>query len=550
MMETYTIGIDTGGTYTDAVLIDSTNQKVIATAKQPTTHYDLAIGITQALTSLLHDSGIPANRVASLAVSTTLATNSVVENTGARVVLLVIGYVKHFRLPVKAVVFIDGGHDIDGKEEVPLDIEGIVDVVSRLHSEVDAYGVCSAMSMHNPSHELVAEKAIQMIDSKPVFCSHRISSLVGMKERAATAGLHAKLMPVMNQFVDGVERSMAELGLTCPIVIVGGNGDVIDPVTVVDFAGLTVASGPACSAFFGARHCEEDCLVVDVGGTTTDISYISSGRPQLNTEGCVIGRWQTHMETVDMLTGGIGGDSHAYIDDQGKLCLGPGRVVPLATAAQLPDIEQWLADDDAGKIILVHTLEGEDVTGNELADVLKKSGHATPKELRKATGLGGIPLEQQLEELVRRQLVYASGFTPTDALHVLGKLDFGKKEIAVRAASILGTYLKLGAEEFSRKVIDLAEERIEQLILDYVIQRYWGNSMTSFLEGRRQHPVLGVEFSLNIPLVGIGAAAHVLLPGVAKRLRTSVFFPEHCEVGNAIGSALLGLRALHKTAAP
>ena len=542
-MGKYTIGIDTGGTCTDAVLVDSQTKKVLAAAKRPTTHHDLSVGIREALAQLLQTTESTSKQIEALAVSTTLATNSVVENTGARVVLLVIGFVKHFRLPVKALVFVDGGHTIDGKEEQPLDIENIVDVVSRLRGEVDAYGICSAMSMHNPSHELVAERAIQMIDPKPVFCSHRVSSTAGMRERAATAGLHAKLMPVMHAFVDGVQQSMKDLGLDCPMMIISGNAKTIDPAAVVEFAGMTVASGPACSAFFGAQHTDKECIVVDVGGTTTDIAYISSGKPQLSPQGCIVGDWHTHVETVDMQTGGIGGDSFARIDEHGVLQLGPGRVVPLAMTKDLPEVEKWLGKGDTGKIILPRVGQHLENGDNQLMDVLQTYGHATPADFRRAIGLGGIPLDQGLEELVREQCVVVAGFTPTDALHVLGKLDFGKQDIALRAAARLGGELRLTAEDFSEKVVALAEEQIENLILDYIIQRKWGNSLASFLAGCRNNSMLDVDFSLKIPIIGIGAAAPVLLPKVAERLRTEIFFPENCGVGNAIGAALIYIDA-------
>ena len=538
-MQDYIIGIDTGGTYTDAVLIDRQSLQVVATAKKPTTHHDLAIATGQALTELFRQSGVAPGQIASLAVSSTLATNSVVENKGARVVLLVIGYVRHFKLPVKAVVFIKGGHTITGQEEEPLDLEYLVEIVHNLKDEVDAYGVCSAMAMHNPAHELVAEKAIAMIDAKPVFCSHRISSIAGMKERAATAGLHAKLMPIMEEYINGVSAAMAQLDLNCPVYIISGNGRTISARTAIDHAGLTVASGPACTAHFGALHSQADSLVVDVGGTTTDIALIRGGKPILTADGCKIGDWQTHVEAVDMVTGGIGGDSYARIDEHGVLHLGPGRVVPLAMAEGLASPEDWLGSGDQGKLIQLRTdlpIEG----GDEILTHLRRFGHATPLELRQATGLSGIPMEQSLEQLARRQLISEIGFTPTDALHVLGRLDIGNRQMAIRAATILGRIVGQTAEEFSKGVVTMAEKRIETLILDYVINHHWGKSLTGFLAERDDHPVLGVEFSLKIPLIGIGAAARLLLPEVAARLRTTLSFPDNCEVGNAIGAAMIG----------
>jgi len=542
-MQKYIIGIDTGGTFTDAVLLEQTSGRIVAAAKKPTTHQQLARGTAAALAALLEQARVAPGDITALAVSSTLATNSVVENKGARVALLVIGYVRHFRLPVTAVIYIKGGHTITGEEEEPLDLDYLVEIVSGLKQEVDAYGVCSAMSIKNPTHELVAEKAIAMIDPKPVFCSHRTSDTAGMKERAATAGLHAKLMPVMQEYLGGIEEAMAGLDLACPVYIVSGNGATISSEKAVEFAGSTVASGPACTAHFGALQTIDDALVIDVGGTTTDVAMIRGGAPILAAEGCRIGDWRTHVEAVDMVTGGIGGDSHAAVDAKGAITLGPTRVVPLSMAGDIPAVSGWLGPGEQAKLLVGRP---EKLTGheNEIARCLLQHGPTTLRGIKGATGLTGIPVEKKLERMVHLQQLYECGFTPTDALHVLGRIDIGDVSAAVRGAEILGGALGLDALEFSRRIIAMAEERIENLVIDYLIQHYWGNSLATFLAQRNAHPVLGVSFSLKIPLIGIGAAARHLLPAVAERLGTSVSFPDNCEVGNAIGAALIGLKTV------
>lgn len=535
----YIIGIDTGGTFTDAVLIDKRNGRVIATAKKPTTHHRLSDGTGQALAALLLCSGIPPAEIEAVAVSSTLATNSVVENKGARVALFVIGYVKHFKLPVKAVIFVKGGHTIMGEEEEPLELDYLVSLLHSLKNEVDAYGVCAAMSMVNPTHELVTEKAIAMIDPKPVFCSHRISQTAGMHERAATAGLHAKLMPIMQDYVNGVEQAMTAQGLTCPMLVIGGNGRTVPSHLIVEQAGVTVASGPACTAHFGARQTSGDALVIDVGGTTTDIAMIAEGHPLMAAEGCQVGQWRTHVEAVDMSTGGIGGDSHLQIDERGTISLGPSRVIPLAMAEKLPPVEDWLGIGDRAKLVSLHPQAQLDGRGSELAAFLVAHRQATPEHIRRETGLAGISLARDLEEMARKQEITECGFTPTDALHVLGRISLGNTEQALAGAEILGRELGMTPRAFAEMVVQRTEEQIENLLIDYVIQHYWGKSLASFISSRNDHPVLGVDFSLKIPLIGIGAAARHFLPAVAARLSTSVAFPKHCEVGNALGAAMI-----------
>jgi N-methylhydantoinase A/oxoprolinase/acetone carboxylase beta subunit len=543
-MKKYIIGIDTGGTYTDAVLIEADSGAVMATAKEPTTHYHLATGTGHALASLLQGSGVASSDIQQLAVSTTLATNAVVEGKGARVGLFVIGYVKHFKLPVVAVAFIKGGHTIQGVEEEPLDLENLVDTVRGLTGEVDAYAICSAMSMENPTHELVAEKAIGMLDPKPVFCSHRISQQAGMRERAATAALHAKLMPLMQDYIGGVQVAMIKQGLSCPVVIIGGNGQTVSIDQAVERAGVTVASGPACTAHFGALQTNGDALVIDVGGTTTDIAMIENGRPLLAPDGCQIGEWQTHVEAIDMFTGGIGGDSHVLIDEQGGLHIGPTRVVPLCMAVALPTASDWLGTGTSSRCIgLVVEEDMPEDLEDPVITFLRQHGPATLAAIGDAIGISSVPLEKHLEGLARDQLIFETGFTPTDALHVLGLISLGNSEAAQAGAAVLARIKGGDPEQFCHEVIRRTEKQIEDLIIDYIIHRYWGKSLTSFITSRDSHPVLSVEFSLKIPLIGIGAASRYFLPGVAKRLGTTVTFPEYCEVGNAIGAALLGKEA-------
>ncbi len=542
-MKQYIIGIDTGGTFTDAVLVEQESGKVIETAKEITTHHNLALGTGKALAALLGKSSVSAEQIDGVAVSTTLATNSVVENKGARVAIIVIGYVRHFKLPVKAVVFVKGGHTIKGEEEQPLDIEYLVTLLEGLKNEVDAFGVCSAMSMINPNHELVTEKAISMIAPKPTFCSHRISQQAGMEERAATAGLHAKLMPIMEDFVEGVSSAMEEQNLDCPMIIVSGNGKPVEKDFAVKNAGITVASGPACTATFGALSAKQDSLVIDVGGTTTDITMLENGKLVMDKEGCQIGLWKTHVEAVNMFTGGIGGDSHVIINDDLTLTIGPNRVLPFSRSQNLPPLKDWLGTDTRAKTIQI--VEGGTCSvpkNGEIFSLLQEHKSLTPAQLREMTGLGGIPLQNILDDLSRNLLLTETGFTPTDALHVLGILNFGDREKAIEAAEILSALRNQSPEEFCQDILSQTEGIIENMLIDYVIQRYWGNSLTNFISRKNDHPVLNVQFTLRIPLIGIGAAAKHLLPNVAKKLGTSISFPENCEVGNAIGAAFVAMQ--------
>ncbi len=533
----YCIGIDTGGTYTDGVLLETATGRVVARSKRPTTHHDVSVGVGEALEALFSGEVRPA-AVERLAVSTTLATNAVVENRGARVGLFVIGIVRHFKLPVVANVFLRGGHDISGREENPLDLEGLVDMVQGLKNEVDSYAVCAAMSIKNPAHELVAREAIRMIDPKPVFCSHEVSSHPGMKARAATACLHARLQPLMVEFLSSVQRSMLRVGLQCPVVIIRGDGRGASLEEVVERAAQTMASGPAATAAFGARAGERDALVVDVGGTTTDVCMLRDGQPVLNREGCRIGEWQTHVEAIDMYTGAGGGDSHLFCDREGRPRLLPTRVQPLATTQDLVPPGQWLGRERNCSLVLPLPLP--EAGDDPILESLSRHGPLTPARLAELSGISGVVLEKKLERHLFAQRISIAGFTPTDALHVLNRLEIGDRDAAVEGAQRLAAETGLGVEAFCQRVVEMTEEVIESIILRYLGRLVWGEDQVVPFLDRRDNDLFATRFTVKLPLVGIGAAARAFLPGVARRLRTTVTFPDLYETGNAIGAALIG----------
>ena len=540
-MTAYCIGIDTGGTYTDAVLMDSASGQVVAWQKERTTPHDLSIGVGKALAGLLRQAASP-TAVTRLSVSTTLATNAVVEGRGARVGLFVLGYVRHFKLPVVANIFLKGGHTITGEEEQPLDIESLIDTLPGLAGEVDSYAVCGAMSIKNPTHELVAQEAIRLIDPKPVFCSHLVSSHPGMLERSATACLHAKLAPLMTDFLASIQRSMQAAGLACPVTIICGNGKGEHLDRIAEQSAVTMASGPAATARFGAAGGLDTALVVDVGGTTTDVCLIKDGKPLLNREGCTIGEWRTHVEAVDMYTSGAGGDSHVLCRSDGHISLKHSRVQPLAMTPNLPDPRNWLNSGVDCQLALPATgLDRAVVEADPILRFLAQRGPTPPSIIAEQTGVGGVILEKRLERLMFLQQIVLVGFTPTDALHALGLLEIGDSSASRKGAAVLAGEMGIGADEFCRRVVAETEAAIETIVLTYLGRSIWSGQQSAPFLNRRDNELFSVHFSLKLPIIGIGAAARCFLPGVAKRLGTTVVFPEHCEVGNAIGAALIGL---------
>jgi len=537
-MSEYAIGIDTGGTCTDGVLVRLPLLEPLAAVKEATTHHDLSQGIGRCLARLLREAAVSPHQVGLVALSSTLATNAVVEGRGARVGLFVFGHVRHFKLPVVANIFLKGGHTITGEEEEALDLEGLVDTLDGLRDHVDAYALCGAMSFVNPSHEQVAAEAIRLLDPKPVFRSHQVSGQAGMRERAATACLHARLMPLMEEFLAAMEHALHKAGLGCPLLLVRGDGRAVPAAETVRQAAVTVASGPASTAWFGGLHAGGDALVVDVGGTTTDICLLRGGVPVMNEEGCRIGAWQTHVAAVDMYTAGAGGDSLLSLDAGGRLQLAVSRVQPLAMTSGLPDPTGWLGNEREGLLVL--PLPGADEDDEVLAHLLRQ-GPVTAAALARACRMSGVALDHHLDGLRARNQVVVTGFTPTDALHALDRLSLGDGVAAAAAARRLAGLAGRTTEDFCLAALDLVEERIACHILTHLMRRSWGEQAAAVLSDRREDEALCFEPRLKVPLVGIGAAAQYLLPGVAARLRTSVSFPPHYQVGNAIGALRIAL---------
>ncbi|MBN2141045.1 MAG: hydantoinase/oxoprolinase family protein [Desulfovibrionaceae bacterium] len=540
----YGLGIDTGGTFTDAVAVDPASGRVLAKAKQPTTHHDLSLGMSRAVGDVLASAGLDPARAELVAVSSTLATNSVVEGRGSRVGLFLIGHNKALDLPVVSTVHLRGGHTLDGEEVEPLDLDGLIQGVSEFTGRVEAYAVASAMSFVNPAHELVAAKAISLTDPRPVFCSHQASSQAGIRERAATAVLHARLMPIMGQFLSKVKDTLSNMGFACDMVVVRGDATTMSLDQAGQRAADTVGSGPAATAVFGGRAAPRpDAVLVDVGGTTTDIILLEAGRPCIDDEGSVIGEWQTHVRALEMLTVGVGGDSHVHGPLSGRMLLGPARAAPLALTRGLPDPGAWLGGEAAAMCVLASPAargrEDEDPILRRLLD----NGPSTPEALARALRTSAFGLAGRIDDLCRRQLAVKAGFTPTDALHALGRLDFGDREAALRGARALAPAFDLKPEPLCLKVLSMAEDRIEEAILARTLRKETGLGLEGLVADRRRLSRLKVRFTLNAPLVGIGAAATQFLPGVAERLGAKVVFPEHHEVGNAVGAILLALES-------
>jgi len=337
------LGIDTGGTYTDAVLW-SESTGIVAKAKSLTTRHDLAEGIAGAVDAVLSEAAIEPGAVKLVSMSTTLATNALVEGQGGRVALVMIGFAEadlardglSKALGSDPVIFCLGGHDVHGDPR-QLVLDALVAALPSLANTVSGVAVTSYFAVRNPEHEIAVRDVIRERTGLPVTCSHELSSKLGGPRRALTTLLNARLISMIDRLVNATEGFLARRGIVAPLMVVRGDGALV----TAEFARVrpieTILSGPAAS-LVGARYMTgiDNAVVSDIGGTTTDIAVLDGGRLRLDPEGATVGGLRTMVEAVAMRTFGLGGDSEVSLHERSlasTIVLGPRRLVPLALAA-------------------------------------------------------------------------------------------------------------------------------------------------------------------------------------------------------------------------
>ena len=564
------IGFDTGGTFTDAVVLDG-ERRVIASAKALTTHWDLSVGLGAALRSVLGCLPDGARRHVSLvSVSTTLATNAVVENRFSPICAILAGFTERMveqaglKSAGAAVVRVSGGHDPTGLEEEPLDEAAVEAAVREFGPRVEAFAVAAQFSVRNPEHELRIRERIRRLSGKPVTCSHELTSQLNAPKRALTAALNARLVPHIRHLLTALRLSLSEEAIEAPLMIVKGDGTLMRADVAVEYPVETVLSGPAASVV-GAAFLTglADFAVADMGGTTTDVAIIAGERPVVRADGAVIGGWRTMVEAVDVHTCGLGGDSEVRIDRDGRITIGPRRVLPLSLLAeQFPQVLAELSLLAGAEHLPAFAGQfGHRNPGREpgahldrLEERVWEALGTTPRRLdavaRTAQGV------EALQRLVDRGLASMAGFTPSDALHVLGRQSGWSTEAARLGAAILATEErneraradKDSAEGLCGRVYEQVIRRAARVVLESALAQdpgiephagRWGPLgvlIERTVEGRPFSRLLDGGLHLSNPLVAIGAPAAAFYPEVARRLGARLVVPEHAAVCNAVGA--------------
>lgn len=568
----YFLGVDTGGTYTDAVIVDEAADRVIGSAKSLTTRGDLADGIGRAVDAALSGAGIAAADVALVSLSTTLATNALVEGQGGRVALIFIGFDDGDlergglteALKGDPVMRIAGGHGHAGTEAAPLDMAALEAAVTDLGPQVMGFAVAARFATRNPAHEIAARDLIRRVTGRPVTCSHELSAQLNGPKRALTAVLNARLIGMIDRLVAACERHLLAVGIHAPLMVVRGDGALISAAMVRERPIETILSGPAAS-IVGARWLTgaTDALVSDIGGTTTDVALLRGGLPEIDPQGARVGGFRTMVEAVAMRTTGLGGDSEVHVITSGLdggLRLGPRRLVPVSL----------LAADHAEMVhsALDRSLSADAVGEHDGRFVIPMAGQTGGLAPREAAVLARIaapmPLAHALtsrlevaalERLVARGLVMVSGVTPSDASHVLGRLDAWDAAAAEKAVRLLARRRNGRGERFAADAATLAQAIVDQLTaqtVDCLLEAAFAEDPAfagDVPETLARHPlvaaglsghrgVVEVSVRLGVPVIGLGASAPSYYGAVGERLGCKMILPEHAGVANAIGAVV------------
>jgi N-methylhydantoinase A/oxoprolinase/acetone carboxylase beta subunit len=573
------LGIDTGGTYTDAVLVDD-GDRIVASAKRLTTHHELITGIGEVLDDL------PPGRlrdVCLVALSTTLSTNAVVEGRGAPVAVLLPGYDRQqveksgllALFDSDLVITLPGGHDAMGQEVEPLGEALAREAIERCQGRVAAFAISSLFGVRNPTHEQRLRALVRELCSRPVTCGNELASDLDAPRRALTVALNARMVPVIHELIQAVQGILESRRIDAPLMMVKGNGSLIGIETALQQPVGTVLSGPAASVVGAcALSATGNGIIADMGGTTTDIAVVRDGQPEVGSDGVRIGDWKPMVEAVRVVSIGLGGDSEVRFSGQGWIEIGPRRVVPLSLLGhRFPDIKERLR----------RQLEQSPSRRNnrfalplEHSDVLLAACSKAEREAWNLVAKNPVELDQIVNDsrdmsraiarLQRRGLVVYSGFTPSDAAHVLGLCSHWCGESARLAALLwarqmrqvfgLGRWQEGDAETPSRHVFERVGQAISRALIETGLHQHRRLDAAQALDltglladlvfessdapGRPLDPgtLFHLRFAADYPVIGVGAPAATFFPDAAAHLGVDLLLPEHAEVANAYGAVM------------
>ena len=322
------IGIDVGGTNTDAVLLSSNG--IERKVKVPTNSADLFHTILSGFTQLLDK--IDPKKIKRIVISTTLTTNAIIQQNMNPVGIIVSAGPgidpKAFKTG-EHYYCVSGSINHRGREKAPVNTREIEDIARAMEKAgIEYVGVVGKFCVRNPSHEILIKRILNK-HFKKIFLGHHVSGNLNFPRRIATTHLNAAVFSLHKSFFEAVKLSLEEEGLTIPIQILKADGGTMSLESSMAFPGQTVLSGPAASIMGAIPYApkNQDAIVLDIGGTTTDIAFLVDKAPLLEPVGIRRGKYKSLIRSLRTDSKGIGGDSTVRVKGK-ELFIGPDRQGP------------------------------------------------------------------------------------------------------------------------------------------------------------------------------------------------------------------------------
>lgn len=566
------IGIDTGGTYTDAVVYDFDTDTILGTAKALTTPNALSRGILEALDALPQE---PVRAAQVIALSTTLATNACVQDRGGRAKLIFLGgsrkvidkYGAEYGLPPSGEMLIqDSNTTFSGGMAGDMDWDAFRAAVQKGFQDLDGVGIVEANAVRNSA--VIEKKARELfLDAHdlPVVCGHELFNELNCLQRGASALLNARLVPVIRSFLTAIKTALNARGINATVVIVRSDGGLMSE----EFAHIrpveTLLCGPAASVLGSARLTgEANCIVVDMGGTTTDIALVDNHVPVQVVDGVRVGKWKTYVNGLFVHTFGLGGDTAIHYENE-RMFLEDYRVMPLCVAAQQhPQVLDNLRELVSENIKHTKYLHEHYLLMRDIADSTRYSDEE--KAFCEALRSGPLSLRQagqavpgrdmynlNVTRLLNDGVVQLCGLTPTDIMHIRGDFGAFSREASELAAQFVAGNLDTTVDALCEQVYDETKRRMYVHIVrallehhdDYYRRHGVGRETERLIHQCYEQAraglgdgLLSLRFRTDFVLTGVGAPIRVFLDDVAALLGTRAVTPKHYEVANALGAVV------------
>lgn len=504
------MGIDVGGTHTKAVAIDNDTQKIIGKATVKTTHDDqrgVAAGVVHAFQKCMQQNDIQPEDVVFVAHSTTQATNALIEGDVAKVGIISTslggfeGFMAKSQTSLKDID-LGSGKKIEICSEYisnkNFTHDGVKAAAERLLAkDAKVFVASSAFGVDDQTQEQnIAEVTRDEMQMETTVASD-ITKLYGLTRRTRTAAINASILPKMLNTANDTEASVREAGVKVPLMIMRGDGGVMEISEMKKRPVLTMLSGPAASVMGSLMYLRaSNGVYFEVGGTTTNIGVIKDGRPAIDYS--IVGGHRTYISSLDVRVLGVAGGSMIRLSKNRVEDAGPrsAHIAGLDYAAFTPE---------------------EEIVDPQLELFAPKKGD---------------PADYVAIKLKSGKRITITNTCAANVLGLVTESDYSHGSVAScrKAMQPVADYLGITVEQVAEQILTRAYEKISPIILQ-LAEKY-----------KLEHD--------QISLVGVGGGATSLIGFVSKKMNISYSVPENAEVISSIGVALAMVRDVVERVVP